>query len=317
MGDSCSKTYPKMPDVTKTDTIGAVRTIPGGCGPAGTAGNYLKKYVPNNGEYEWAGEGDGCHYCSASIPNEISCSSGCADVSCCAIVGKRGTYKRTSYKADPVICCLKSADYVGNHTCDPKYKNPTSESCYTAIKNYCLEGNRLFEEDVCKSFCGNNPEECFLYKQEKCNQPNGVFNPYCHNWCMINHGMCDSSMGVYCEQKPEDPICSCINSDLIKHKYNPVCEDRSCIDHGYHTSSMISSFGDGCQIVDCSVYFDIEAEGNVEFDDVDIDQRCTAERESEQRLLLQEEQKKKKMVIFILITITLCLTVIFLSLSYE
>jgi len=276
MGAGCSTTDPTMPAVNPSDAIGQVLNINGGCAPSGTAQNYLGSFVPNNGEYEWAGEGPGCHYCSTQAPRAVGCSSGCASVQCCSIMGSSGTYKRTKYGADPVQCCLQSASMIGNQTCDPQYRVPTSTACYDAIKAYCIQGDNLFSQNVCQSWCSSNPTECQSYKESYCNQNANVSSSYCQTWCMDNMGSCDNSMDWWCAQSAnqKDPKCSCINSDLIQYQYNPLCDDKNCIDTGYQTNSMVNARGSGCQIVDCSTYFNVQAGGNVTFDDVNIAQRC-------------------------------------------
>lgn len=296
MGSSCSKSSPSQAAVNPNDPLGTTFTIANGCAPAGSARGYLDKYVPKNGEYEWAGEGGSCYYCSFSAPSQINCSAGCDGVDCCAVIGRGGTYRRTRYLADPVQCCLQSASMIGDKTCDPKYRNPTSEDCFAAIKSYCIQGDRLFSEDVCKTWCAQNEQECFLYKQQLCDQSLG--NAFCKTWCMQNHGYCDNSFKEYCATttKDVDPACGCIQSSLVQYKYNPICEDRQCIDNGYQTSSMLSAFGDGCQIVDCSVYFDVSAQGNVIFDDINIEQRCNNERLEEQRQAELKAQQEAQLL---------------------
>ena len=47
--------------------------------------------------------------------------------------------------------------------------------------------------------------------------------------------MCNTQTGI------SDKMCKCINSDLIKYKYNPLCEDLDCIKYGYQTSAMTNA----------------------------------------------------------------------------
>jgi hypothetical protein len=275
MGHGCSKVPVQHAISNPEDAIGTVLTVPGGCAPLGTGVSYLSEYIPDNGEYSWAGEGSACYFCSFDKPNSIGCSVGCDGISCCAIVGHTGTYKRTSYKADPKQCCLQSASTIGNLTCDPKYRNPTSSNCYEYVKDYCLTGDNIFTADVCASWCANNVQECNQAKSKICNDPSQFTNGYCKDWCLQNPGLCDTSATMYCSKdKTKDTFCSCLNSDLMKYKYNPLCEDKNCISHGYATQSMITSRGQGCQIVDCNTYFNVSAGGKTEFQDLNIQQRC-------------------------------------------
>lgn len=271
----CSKIDVVPATVNPDDQIGVQTSIVGGCAPAGSGISSLSAYIPQNGEYEWAGEGNSCYYCSFDSPNSIDCSTGCANISCCAIVGTEGTYKRKSYNADPTQCCIQGVSMIDNTTCDPKYRNPKSTSCYDALKQFCTQGDKIFTEGVCQTWCANNLDECKLLKSQICNDPARFGNGYCKDWCLQNNGLCDTSVNSFCvSDTTNDSICACLKSDLIKYKYNPVCEDKACIDNGYQTSSMLSSRGSGCQIVDCTTYFNIVAGGKVQFEDVTLQQRC-------------------------------------------
>ena len=119
--------------------INEVRDIQGACGDAGTAANSLSKYIPQNWEYEFVSGRGSCHFCGKP-PHAMTCSTGCSD-GCCAIVGSKGGYKRVSYNADPLQCCLAQTATIGNFTCDPKYRNNTSEDCRQYLKKYCKEDN--------------------------------------------------------------------------------------------------------------------------------------------------------------------------------
>lgn len=272
--------------VNPEDKIGAVKTIPHGCAPAGGAFGWMKKYMPSNGEYEWAGEGNYCHYCSIDYPDSIDCESGCADIACCSILGKRGTYKRKSYNADPKQCCLRNAEItsksnvmIGDLTCDPKYRSPASPDCYPILREYCLNGTTLMTDHsgICRTWCSNNQKECNSYKSKICNNIDN-FNqiPECKTWCAENDGLCDTSGVDYCskETNKEDDFCSCLNSDLVQYKFNPLCEDRKCIKNGYATQSMITSRGKGCEIIDCTTYLEMANKGKTDFKNVAIYQHC-------------------------------------------
>lgn len=123
----------------------------------------------------------------------------------------------------------------------------------------------------------------YLYKKrstwsEYCNLliNNGIGFDNCVTNMMSRMGEYDNYMKKYCalSQFANTPECSCINSDILNYQFNPLCTDRKCIDNGYATASMLSSRGNGCQIVDCSTYLDVTAKGNVIFDDTEITQRC-------------------------------------------
>lgn len=272
MGSGCSKIYAEKAKAHPDDEIGNVISVPGGCQPIGST--YLNGYIPDNKEYEWAGEGAVCYYCSFSPPNSIDCSSGCDGVNCCAIVGRRGTYKRKSYNADPMACCITGESMIDGLTCHPSYRKTTSDACYRYLKAYCSVGNTLMFDEACQSWCAVNPAECALKKSKLCSED--FSNPNCKEWCLQNPGLCDKSAEEYCA-KPEnknDTFCACINSELVKHNYNPLCEDKKCITHGYPTESMITSRGDGCKIIDCTTYLNLSSGGKTELNDVTVQQRC-------------------------------------------
>jgi len=70
--------------------------------------------------------------------------------------------------------------------------------------------------------------------------------------------------------KEKDKFCACVNSEV--GKYNPECIDKQCIMYGYKTTEALSDCPD---IIDCGVYFDIlHTGGNVDFNDLNIKQRC-------------------------------------------
>lgn len=274
---NCDAKSPQVPINNPDDPINQEISIKDACAPAGSASGSMRHLIPKNGEYEWAGEGASCNYCSLDAPKSVTCSSGCDGVNCCSIIGVQGKYKRVSYKADPIDCCLNQTKTVGGKTCNPIYRNPKSDSCYNVIKNHCTQGDNIFKDTkVCQSWCSENLVECDIVKSLHCNKPGNTNKPECQKWCMQHQGKCDSSFVNFCNDPKniKNPKCSCINSSLVHYKYNPLCSDRECIDHGYSTSSMQQSRGDGCSIVDCSTYFDVKSNGNVKFTDLDLEQKC-------------------------------------------
>lgn len=132
----------------------------------------------------------------------------------------------------------------------------------------------------CLNWCNHYPEKCFTKKSELCNNPDKITNfPECKQFCLANPGACDVGMKQYCQLSTNinKPECSCINSVLGHYKYNPMCQDADCIKDGYGTTSMVNSLNEGCTIIDCSVVFDIEKTGNINFQDTTINQRCGRE----------------------------------------
>lgn len=327
MGSSCSKE--SLPEYVLPDAnhlIGEKHTIPKACAPTGSGLEHMASLIPSNGEYVWAGEGDWCHYCSNEAPRETNCSS-CDGDSCCPIWGKRGMYKRASYDADPVQCCILGTKTIGDKTCDPKYNIPHSESCFLAKKKYCSKNPlRLWSDPICQNWCANNLAECQMQKSSFCNDPSNIKNKECLNWCIADPGKCDVSMKQFCIENPADYRCACINSPLLYHNHNPLCDDRKCIDFGYATTSQIISRGKGCQIVDCKTYFDIQSKGKVIFDDVTIKDRCNTEfstktpqmiesLETEESLI--DKLRERKTLVFFIVVVVIILVWLFINYYNE
>jgi hypothetical protein len=307
--------------VNAEDKIGEVKTVTNACAPAGAVYSYVNKYIPQNGEYEWAGEGGECNYCSADIPKGVD--KGCfMGASCWPILGARGTYKRKTYNADPKECCIQEKSIIGGLTCDPKYRDPLSGDCFQYIDIYCMDENNLFDSEVCHTFCAKNPKLCNDRKSDICNTISGFkSNPACKEWCRKNDGWCDISATSYCLDPANavDSFCSCLNSDLQKTNYNPMCEDIKCIDHGYGTSGMLASLAKGCQIVDCSTYLKVSAGGNVDFKDVTLQERCGGgpSTASQRSLWKYIWDRKWVFLIVLLVAILLMIWIVFVVLKIN
>ena len=202
MTKKCRIKTPKKQENNPNDKIGEVKTIPDACGPAGTVGLYVKKYIPNNGEYEWKGEKGSCHYDGGHAGNEITCKFGCAKLGHCAIIGKRGTYARTKYLADPSKCCAEQPKNGAIHgkTCDPKYttSNPT---CRDAIRKKCGLNWNIFSNPVCQRYCRepNNQHWCRSTKESKCQSQDPFKHKYCKPFCETDPQWCDRRKQSVCD----------------------------------------------------------------------------------------------------------------------
>ncbi len=366
MGKRCNEKHPVRQKNNPRDKLDEKMDIPDACGRNTGNGVYknTKNYIPDNGEYSWSGVGSKCWYSSKHPGRGMTCSHGC-NHGACAIRGQKGTYKRTSYKADPKDCCMGKADEdgtIGNLTCSPAsldimsetcaphvqkwcsvgtrivesdrcttycmslekgpkgYCNKTRkaacndpdklvdgtecrewcrgnmEKCDEAIKTYCA-GDKIYDDDICQEYCaeGNDTwcadrktevlknkctgsalwtdelctdacdnekyEWCLTNRSNYCNDTaddgdNSIEKrDYCGKWCMHNPGQCDEYMNRYCQKYPGDDKCACINS--LVSKYNVLCVDSACISKGYETKTMVDTKGPGCNIVDCTQYFDV------------------------------------------------------------
>jgi hypothetical protein len=249
MGCSPSRANPEKAQNNPNDAINQVITINPGCGLAGTAENSLGKYIPDNGEYIWAGENGSCHYCSLDAGVEAAkCDSGCADISCCAIIGARGSYKRTKYLADPLTCCLQEKATIGNLTCDPKYRSNTKSDCRSYLTEYC-ENTTNFPEPICQSFCNNELD--------------------------AKRSTCDNAINKYCESNPTDVKCKCAYPPQkiqdLKKKIDPnIIGDITCWYDGcqstnrpYLTLNMHDT-KNNCKTTNCIIKdVDVNTSGNV------------------------------------------------------
>uniref|UniRef100_A0A6C0JBB3 Uncharacterized protein n=1 Tax=viral metagenome TaxID=1070528 RepID=A0A6C0JBB3_9ZZZZ len=268
MGNSCDSKLPKQYINDPLDKVGTIKHMNDVCAPSGQGSKYFLKYIPQNGEYEWhednePADEDKCFYCWDNKGKTSTCTKGCS-------TGTIGKYKRKYYTADQNKCCsLTDSITLGDHTCDPIYRGPLAEGCKNAMIAKCVEGNNtdIFHKEECKLFCAADKDNiCHNKKRTICNDPNNEMSLDCLQWCQDNPGECDKSMIKFCSltENLHNPLCACINTFLdvfmdngessIKTKYNPLCVDDKCIKSGYATQSMKTSRGQGCEIVNCSVY---------------------------------------------------------------
>lgn len=264
MGNSCDSKIPKQYINDPLDKVGTVKRMNDVCAPSGEGSKYFLKYIPQNGEYEWHEDNsDKCFYCWDKHGKPSVCSKGCS-------TGTTGKYKRKYYTADPNKCCsLTDSITLGDHSCDPNYRGPLAEGCKNNMMKKCIEGNDtdIFHKEECRLFCASDKDKvCHFRKREICNNPDNEMTSDCLQWCKENPGECDNSMVKFCSltENINNPLCSCINTFLDvfmdngdvkkKTKFNPLCVDDKCIKSGYATQSMLTSRGNGCEIVNCNVY---------------------------------------------------------------
>lgn len=265
MGNTC-KTELKKPTYmfnNPNDKIGEKKAIKNGCGTE----QELLKYIPQNGEYEWAG-------------GEYDYENCCGN--------DQGYYKRKKYLADNNECCKILNPTIGDKTCDPEFRGPFADGCGTIMENYCINDteqeahkNKIFSQSSCSLWCSknnDNKEICNQRKGELCNDANNIEFPECKQWCLENPGKCDAGMSEYCK-KPKnihDPVCSCINSFIdFKDRdiNNPRCVDKNCIVNGYSTAAMLNNKIE-CQNISCDVYYDMDENKRVNIHENFISQTC-------------------------------------------
>ncbi|QKF94719.1 putative myristylated protein [Fadolivirus algeromassiliense] len=214
MGGSCSSVAPKQANNDPNMTIGQTKEIQDGCGPKGTVKNHLNRYIPQNGEYEWGGEGGDCYYDGGAAGNSMTCSAGCSSAGHCAIIGSKGKYKRISYNADQVDCCLGKYDdkgMIGAVTCDPAYRNMNSNECKSMIQSRCSQAGKIFSEDYCTKYCNDpaNKEWCDGIKLAYCNTPTNFLQADCIGFCNPL-SKCSNAVQAFCQKDKNmftDPKC--------------------------------------------------------------------------------------------------------------
>jgi len=260
-----------------SDPIGVSKPIPNLCfayGQFNNNRNLSYSLIPQNGEYDLNENTLECHFCSFRPNTQISCTSGCADISCCAIVGQKPTFSRTKFSADPLQCCLKSAVMIDDKTCDPMNRDGSAGNCKGIIKNYC-NGTNLLSDQYCIEWCNTNKDLCKGIMQTRCNDINSIkYDSACRDFCLSNAGLCDTASRVYCSNNNQDSYCSCFNSPANIYRENPACQDSNCIRNGYKTNDLITLSKNGCTVMDCSIYFDLNNIGNFSFQNNNLAQTC-------------------------------------------
>ena len=204
---------------------------------------------------------------------------------CTECDGTKVLIQRMSYKADPETCCRRNGvPNDPNLTCHPAYRNSMGEGCLPKMQTYCQKTANMLYDGACLNWCRAYPDKCISRQSELCNSLDKITNfKACKDFCIQNPGACDTGMTQYCKltDNISKPECACINSYLDHYRYNPMCQDADCIRTGYGTASMKNSLGQGCEIIDCSVVFDLERTGNVSFQDTTIQQRCGNEEDND------------------------------------
>lgn len=237
--------------------------IQSGCAPAGSVGNHVK--CPENGEWQYVGEGDWCTYDSQKPGCFLDCDGG---MSCgvgnmtghCKVAGKRGRCQRKSgsdgYQADKVQCCLQNALTVGDKTCHPDYRNKTGPACQSALREYCSQGNNLFSAE-CQAWAsgtGDGNPEADTVITSVCLRPENKDRIECQ--CIISGkkladlGVNPSKIPVKCiDAKCQDPrslqttamrrtVCNVTNCSIQDLK---ILQNYSKINGGINISQRCSS----------------------------------------------------------------------------
>jgi hypothetical protein len=232
--------------------IGETWTSPTGC--AGNGGNddtyntAIRTGLswPNNGEFEFGGQGVQCNTCSLNHGAEAPCCGASFPVA-----GVRALVRRKAFKGDAYNCCISGAKLDGTTTCDPKYrKGPNSPDCSTAFADYCAIGNNMLTDQKCITWAALNPtnaatskslattyckrfpstEECLTWGTAQnddgkyinanvyapmlgahCSKKSNINDDFCRTNMALTHisGGADSFMQNWCQLNAKDDLCSC------------------------------------------------------------------------------------------------------------
>lgn len=237
--------------------------IQSGCAPAGSVGNYVK--CPENGEWQYVGEGDWCTYdsqkpgCFLDCDGAMSCGVGNM-TGHCKVAGKRGRCQRKSgsdgYQADKVQCCLGNALTVGDKTCHPDYRNKNGPACQSALREHCSQGKNLFSAE-CQAWAsgtGDGNPEADTVITSVCLRPENKSKRECQ--CIISGkkladlGVNPSKIPVKCiDAKCQDPralqttamrrtVCNVTNCSIQDLK---ILQNYSKINGGININQKCSS----------------------------------------------------------------------------
>ena len=150
--DGCPTFLSNVPD----SPIGATINLAGAC-----SGQVLSQWCPQNGEWSAVNAGGcsgrNCDYCRVGGGFTTGNQGGCDGV-CCNIAGNGVVTgcRRTSYKADPVACCMANGvKTIGDVTCDPQYRGMAASGCLNVMVQHCGANTANMLTPGCKTFLTN------------------------------------------------------------------------------------------------------------------------------------------------------------------
>lgn len=210
------------------ESIGIIKNAPG-CGACGPAVQAKSKCSDIGPEWQYSGYGS-CDAC------KFNCVNFGVGTACTA--GTHARCKKIQHLGDKTSCCLGNmpTGYPRN-TCSPDL-SPLSDTCSDIVKNYCSSGDRIFSDDICKSWSANNTQQAFNIKKNYCNPSLINTDSNCRSWVASSEaqGKIDDLMVLnYCQQYSSDPLCKCVMSEITC----PNKFDSECIKSGgYKTADM-------------------------------------------------------------------------------
>lgn len=263
MGSDCSTlanhgSYPikeTLESLYRIQNIGNAEESPQGCGNAGFIEESLKRKGwewPNNGEFQYGGQGSACKMCTKTSDYGCDCTG--AD----NILGYRGKIKRVAFKGDHTKCCINRNKFQDGFTCDPrdlKYENGT---CDDVMPKYCEVGDRSLNDPACITYMntgGNaNSGETLARMKAACSQGDNFTTPACQSYFKkYAQYEGDEIYNAYCAAHPDETVfCACRNykqlfdspqlATLFEgiNSARPECNIKECAASSlaYHTADM-------------------------------------------------------------------------------
>lgn len=194
-----SKTAPKSMSLEDLQDlrIGESKQQETGCGgqgnPTGDLWNAGFRY-PLNGEFDWNWDdyGEWCWTCDGDWGYQ------CDDAGAGGRRGRRMKIKRNAFKGNKFDCCINNTKNPGswklngNTTCDPIYRNPSSQECNIELDNFCKDYNRIISDDRCYALQNSNTTLFNKLMKAHCNwSDENAKGDKCISWCKTNSTDCD------------------------------------------------------------------------------------------------------------------------------
>ena len=294
---NCTQRCPKTMENNPGVKIGESRVVPYSCGSDAFVPDI--KLCPDNGEWRADKADDWCKFdslepgCQLTCPSGTSCgneTSTCIDkdgnmfdkdgktggkkgscylVGHCYVDGKRTMCTRENYLAPKEACCSMGTDVIVDKTCDPRYRDRSSDICRGVMTAYCTnEGN--FFGDYCETWLKDlqSSEKDILAKQ------------ICPKYRSKDKPSNDSNSSEEYERRRK--VCSCYNASAETTDPDLMgfyqCLDADC----RNTSVAIqpTNMGDcsvinqKCIIGDISTHLENTAPGVNPQDLVDVSNKC-------------------------------------------
>jgi hypothetical protein len=187
--------------------------------------------------------------------------------------GTQRVCKLTNPAGDPNNCCLWGSDY-GN-TCAAKYAGRwASGDCNQYYQTYCSSNWDNANSDICRNWFSRNTDSEKSIKKNLC--ATQWRDNECKDFCGNNPGECDGPVTNFCKDHPNDPFCSCLYPPSLKSGSDLAaqCVDKTCIESGYKTGTMINSSCPAITKISCTQINQIQNQGLLVGGGIQFSQNC-------------------------------------------